>query len=88
MSDHTDFDGLAITCRHLGLDGHAWLSHAWGDQYYCHVLGTWPNGEAAKGILCRANPDEIRPYLIPAKGDNGGFKRSQFASNPQERGAQ
>ena len=77
MAEHKDFDGCAITARHLGLDGHAWVVHAWGDQYYCMVKGTWGNGNAAEGCYCRATADEIRPYII--RGENGGPMRSPHA---------
>ena len=62
--EHKAYDGRKITCKHLGLTGEAWVTHAWGDEYYCHVKGSWANGNKADGILCRATPAEIAPYLI------------------------
>jgi hypothetical protein len=55
---------MAISCSHLGLKGRAWVTHAWDDWYYCNVEGVWPNGNEAKGILCREQAPVIARYLI------------------------
>lgn len=80
-TEHKDFHGCSITARHLGLTGNAWVTHAWDDWYYCHVLGTWANGNKAEGILCRERADVIRQYLI--NGDSGGPKLSPFFKGGQ-----
>jgi len=65
QNEHKSYHLRNISAKHLGLDGEAWLVHAWGNQYYCMVKGTWGNGNAAEGCYCRATPEEIDRYLLP-----------------------
>jgi len=75
MSKHMEYDGVAMTCKHLGLTGEAWAVYAgWDDWYICMVRGVWANGNTANGQLCRASADEIAPYII--RDEFGRMKHS------------
>lgn len=70
MPVHKEFDGVAITAKHLGLTGDAWAVWAgWDDQYICMVKGKWANGNAVDGQLCREGADVLARYVVR---DNAG----------------
>lgn len=65
MPVHKEYDGVMISCDHLGLTGVAWLRYAgWDDWYICMVKGTWANGNAVDGQLCRSSRAEVEGYLL------------------------
>lgn len=65
MTEHKEYHNRLIRANHLGLDGIAWLTHAWDDWYYCNVKGTWANGNAAEGVYCREKAKDVERYLLP-----------------------
>jgi hypothetical protein len=67
MAEHKDYNMRLINAKHLGLDGVAWLQHAWDDWYYCMVKGTWGNGNPAEGVYCRERAKDVERYLLPGK---------------------